>query len=226
MQPGQDLIHGNDGTSSASRMVLREATEQDRQAIYRSRHDVYAIELGQHGIHPEGVLKNHLDDFNRYFVAVVDGQLAGYISITPPEGGEYSLDSYIPRSQWPFDESDALYEVRLLTVVSGHRGSLLAPALMYAAFRAVEAAGGQRMMVIGRTEIASIYQSSGFQDHGIELTRGAVTFQLMSATVQQVRQVVDDSPRMLSRIERMVDWQLTVPLRRPAACFHGGGEGA
>ena len=97
---------------------------------------------------------------------------------------------------------------------------------MYAAFRAVEAAGGQRMMVIGRTEIASIYQSSGFQGHGIELTRGAVTFQLMSATVQQVRQVVDDSPRMLSRIERMVDCQLTVPLRRPAACFHGGGEGA
>ena len=86
MQPGQDQIHGNDGTPSTSRMVLREATERDRQAIYRSRHDVYAIELGQHGVHPEGVLKTHLDDFNRYFVAVVDGQLAGYISITPPEG--------------------------------------------------------------------------------------------------------------------------------------------
>ena len=138
---------------------------------------VYAVELGQHPENPDGLLKNHLDEFNRYFVAIIDGQLAGYISITPPGGGEYSLDGYIPREQWPFEVSETLFEVRLLTIVCENRGSLLAPALMYAAFRVVEACGGERMMVIGRTEIASIYQSSGFQDHGIELTRGAVNFQ-------------------------------------------------
>lgn len=218
-----DQITNNLESPSSPRAILREATEQDRQAIYRSRHDVYAVELGQHDIHPDGLLKNHLDDFNRYFVAIIDDQLAGYISLTPPGRGEYSLDSYLPRNQWPFDDSAALYEVRLLTVISGHRGTLLAAALMYASFRMVEASGGQRMMVIGMKEIASLYRSSGFQDHGIELTRGAVTFLLMSATVQQVRQVVEDRPQMLSRIEKAVDWQLTVPLRRPASCFHGGG---
>lgn len=204
-------------------VVLREATEQDRQKIYRSRHDVYAVELGQHPIHPDGVLKNHLDEFNRYLAAVIDGRLVGYISITPPDGGEFSLDGYLPRARWPFEELDSLFEIRLLTVVSGNRRSLLATALMYAAFRVVEACGGTRMVAIGRTEVASVYRTSGLRDHGIELTKGAVTFQLMSATVGQVRLQVEKRPRLVSRIERTVDWQLTAPLRKPAACFHGGG---
>lgn len=221
--PAQGQIDGAAGRPFSSRVILREATEQDRQEIYKSRHDVYAVELGQHPIHPEGVLKNHLDEFNRYFVAIIDGQLAGYISITPPGGGEYSLDGYIPREQWPFEVSETLFEVRLLTIVCENRGSLLAPALMYAAFRVVEACGGERMMVIGRREIASIYRKSGFQDHGIELVRGEVIFHLMSATVDQVREVAESKPGLVSRIENTVDWQLTESLRKPAPCFHGGG---
>lgn len=204
-------------------VVLREATAQDRQQIYRSRHDVYAVELGQHPINPDGLLKNHLDEFNRYIVAVIDGQLAGYISITPPDGGEFSLDGYLPRAQWPFEELESLFEVRLLTVVSCKRRTLLMPALMYAALRVVEASGGTRIVAIGRTEVASIYRSIGFRDHGIELTKGAVTFQLMSATVDQVRLQAEKRPGLISRIEQTVDWQLTVPLRKPAPCFHGGG---
>ena len=210
-------------SSRTSRIVLREATEEDREQIYRSRHDVYAVELGQHPQNPDGLLKNHLDEFNRYFVALIDGQMAGFISVTPPEGGEYSLDEYLDRKQWPFEDRDRLFEVRLLTVNSRRRGSLLATALMYASFRAVEASGGTRLVVIGRTEVASIYRSSGYQDHGIELVRGAVTFRLMSATVDQVRKQVENRPELLSRIEQRVDWQLSVPLRKPATCFHGGG---
>ncbi|MEE2856969.1 MAG: histidinol-phosphate transaminase [Planctomycetota bacterium] len=210
-------------SSRTSRIVLREATEEDREEIYRSRHDVYAVELGQHPQNPDGLLKNHLDEFNRYFVALIDGQMAGFISVTPPEGGEFSLDGYLDREQWPFEDRDRLFEVRLLTVNSRRRGSLLATALMYASFRAVEASGGTRLVVIGRTEVASIYRSSGYQDHGVELVRGDVTFRLMSATVDQVRQQVENRSQLLSRIEQAVDWQLPVPLRKPAACFHGGG---
>ena len=211
------------GEPSAAAMVIREATEQDRQEIYRTRHDVYAVELGQHPQNPDGLLKNHLDQFNRYFVAIIDGQMAGFISVTPPEGGEYSLDGYLDRKQWPFEDRDRLFEVRLLTVKSGRRGSLLATALMYASFRAVEASGGTRLVVIGRTEVASIYRSSGYVDHGIELVKGDVTFLLMSATVDQVRKQVEKRPQLVDRIEQTVDWQLSFPLRKPAACFHGGG---
>ena len=211
------------GEPSAATMVIREATEQDRQEIYRTRHDVYAVELGQHPQNPDGILKNHLDQFNRYFVAIIEGQMAGFISITPPEGGDYSLDSYLDRKQWPFEDRDRLYEVRLLTVKPGRRGSLLATALMYASFRAVEASGGTRLVVIGRTEVASIYRSSGYQDHGIELVRGAVTFRLMSASVDQIREQVEKRPQLVARIEQRVEWQLPFPLRKPSACFHGGG---
>ncbi|MGE4618580.1 MAG: histidinol-phosphate transaminase [Planctomycetota bacterium] len=211
------------GTLGSPRIVIREATAEDRERIYRSRHQVYATELRQHPCNPEGVLRNQLDDLNRYFVAIIDDELAGFISLTPPEAGEYSLDSYLPRDQWPFEISDQLFEVRLLTVIAGNRGSVLAPALMYAAFRAVEVCGGDRMLLIGRKEIVSLYSNSGFHDHGIELVRGEVTFHLMSATVEEVRNVADHKPQLIERIEQVVDWRLNESFSKPAACFHGGG---
>lgn len=229
MKPGRSQ-HGDGqlqeevaGRASSPRFILREASEEDRQQIYKIRHDVYATELGQHSSQPDGLLRNHLDDFNRYFVATIDGELAGFISLTPPGKEEYSLDSYLPREQWPFEDSDTLFEVRLLTIVCKNRGSIVSSALMYAAFRAVEACGGERMMVIGRKEIASIYTKSGFQEHGIDLVRGRVTFQLMSGTVDEVRAVADSKPGLISRIESSVEWQLNETLRKPATCFHGGG---
>jgi histidinol-phosphate/aromatic aminotransferase/cobyric acid decarboxylase-like protein len=176
-----------------------------------------------HSVHSDGLLKNHPDELNRYLVAVINGRLVGYISITPPNGREHFLDGYLPRTQWPFGDLDSLFEVRLLTVIAGNRRPILAPALMYAAFRVVEACGGTRMVATGCAEVASVYRRRGFREHGIEFTKGTVTFQLMSASVDQLRLEIEKRPRLLSRIEKEVDWQLTAPLRKPAACFHGGG---
>ena len=207
----------------SGQVILREARPEDREEIYRARYDVYSTELGQHPESEDGLLKNELDSFNRYFVAIVDDQLAGFISLTPPGGGSYSLDSYISRDQWPFDITPALYEVRLLTVIEANRGSLLATALMYAALRAVEASGGDRMMVIGRTDLTSMYQGVGFEKHDIELVRGKVSFQLMSASVEDVRRRADNWRGLIPRLDRELDWQMPVSFRKPAACFHGGG---
>lgn len=209
--------------SGRRRIVLREATDEDRESIYRSRHDIYAVELGQHPANPDGRLTNQLDRFNRYIVARLDGVLAGYVSITPPGGSGYSLDNYLPRGEWPFDDSDSLYEVRLLTVLPEHRGTLLASALMYAAFRWVETRGGERLMAIGRTGVAGIYRRCGMHDHGIEVAKGKVTFQVMSAPVSAIREAAEGKPGLVARIEEATDWQLAGPPNKPAACFHGGG---
>lgn len=92
------------------------ATEEDREAIYRMRHDVYALELCQHKPNAEEMLTDSLDDFNDYIVAHVEGELAGFVSITPPGFGRYSIDKYASRSDLPIQFDNGLYELRVLTV--------------------------------------------------------------------------------------------------------------
>src|SRR5580692_3286798 len=102
------------------------ATQADRPGIYAMRHDVYAVELGQHAQNPEGRLSDSLDTFNEYIVARVDGALAGFISVTPPGFGRYSIDKYAAREDLPVQFDDGLYEIRVLTVGQQHRGSRIA----------------------------------------------------------------------------------------------------
>lgn len=122
----------------------------DRAAIYRVRHDVYARELGQHRTNGAGYLRDSLDERNEYIVAKTEGELAGFVSITPPGRGTYSVDKYFSRDQLPFAFDGGLYEVRLLTVLPAYRGSGAAALLMYAALRWIEAHGGtiQKMLRI------------------------------------------------------------------------------
>jgi len=132
------------------------ATEQDRREIYEMRHDVYAAELGQHSPNPEGMISDALDAFNDYVIARVDGELVGFISITPPGFGRYSVDKYASRADLPIQFDDSLYEVRVLTVAKQHRRSRLAEILMYAAFRLVEHLGGKQVIAMGRSEVLTI----------------------------------------------------------------------
>ena len=77
---------------SPGRIWLASAMESDREAIYRLRHEVFARELGQHSPNSAGRLRDALDDFNVYLVAKVNGEVAGFISLTPPTAPSYSME--------------------------------------------------------------------------------------------------------------------------------------
>jgi len=198
------------------------ADPSDRPAIYRMRHDVYAQELGQHKTTPEHLLSDSLDDFNYYITAHIDGELAGFISITPPGFGKYSIDKYIAREavSVPFD--DALYEFRILTVSRPHRSSRLAGTLIYAAFRWIEERNGKNIICMGRKEILSIYLKFGMQPMNLQVKSGALTFELLKSTTERQRMVVERHHRFLKNVCREVIWDLDMPFFKPAGCFHGG----
>ncbi len=204
------------------RAVITEADGAQREAIYRARHEVYALELGQHPANPDGRLTDRLDEVNRYLVATRDGVLAAFVSITPPGPHGYSIDKYFDRDDIPFAVDGGTYEIRLLTVLAEHRDSDLAATLMVAAFRWIESRGGTRVVAIGRDEVAGMYLRGGMLPTGLTVTSGAVSFELMHADVLQVRADFDALEPVVAAIERAVDWRLHVPLRKPAACFHGG----
>src|SRR2546423_1104350 len=111
------------------------ATAAQRETIYRLRHDVYARELGQHAENQRGEIHDVLDDGNVYIVATADDAMAGFVSITSPRQGRYSIDKYLQRDRVPVALDDGTWEVRILTVMPEHRGTSVAILLMYAAFR-------------------------------------------------------------------------------------------
>jgi histidinol-phosphate/aromatic aminotransferase/cobyric acid decarboxylase-like protein len=211
-------------------LTVSVATQTDREAIYRLRHEVYARELGQYATNKAARLKDALDDWNIYLVAKQGSQVAGFISVTPPcrdarngHGTQhYSIDKYVSRDALPFAFDDRLYEVRLLTVVKPHRGREVATLLMYAAFRWVEAHGGTRIVAIGRREVLDMYLRSGLEPLGMSVQAGAVTYDVLQATTEALRERMKNFAGLLERLESKTSWHLNFPFRKPAACFHGG----
>ncbi|MBW8875099.1 MAG: aminotransferase class I/II-fold pyridoxal phosphate-dependent enzyme [Acidobacteria bacterium] len=203
------------------RLRLALASGDDREAIYRLRHAVYAAELGQHSTNPEGRLRDGLDDCNEYVVATEGGELAGFVSLTPPGGASYSIDKYFAREDVPVAFDDGLWEVRLLTVPPGRRGRALAFLLMYAAFRRVESRGGARIVAIGRRELLGFYRKAGLRPLGPRAQAGRVTYELMTATLAGLRTAAVRFEPLLHRLRRTLDWELDVPFQEEA-CFHGG----
>ncbi len=218
-QPSQPAMRR---TLASKPVILRLATATDHDQIYRLRHDIYACELGQHAVNGDGRLSDALDEFNVYLVADCAGEIAGFISITPPEDGRFSVDKYVHRADFAPLRDGQFHEVRLLTVAPNHRGREIAFALMYAAFRWVEAHDGDRVVAIGRREILDLYLHVGLERLGCEIQSGAVTYELLAATLRQFHTRLKDFSSLLQRLERSLDWRLAFPFRKPIACFHGG----
>ena len=170
-----------------NRICIRIATEGDRETIYRMRHAVYATELGQHLPNAEERLTDALDQFNLYIVASRGSEIVGFVSITRPDHDSFSVDKYFTREEMPITWDDTLYEVRLLTVAGGRRRRGIAELLMYAVFRWISEHGGKRIIAIGRRDLRDLYQKAGLQMLGLQAKSGAVTYELMSATISDLR---------------------------------------
>jgi histidinol-phosphate/aromatic aminotransferase/cobyric acid decarboxylase-like protein len=209
-------------TPCSGRIVIRLATAEDREAIYKHRHAVYAVELKQHAANAEGRLIDPLDAYNVYIAALLDGEVVGFISITPPGHPRLSIDKYVARSELPFAFDNSLFEVRLLTIVPRHRGGKIAGILTYAAFRWVEANGGRRIVAIGRREVLKLYLRVGLRSLGRQIQSGSVTYELLTASVAELREQLQRYAISLRKMEPAIDWRLGLPFSPSPGCFHGG----
>jgi histidinol-phosphate/aromatic aminotransferase/cobyric acid decarboxylase-like protein/GNAT superfamily N-acetyltransferase len=204
-----------------AQVSVTSADRGDREKIYAARHEVYARELRQHNPNDEGLLRDSLDERNDYVVAKDADELLGFISITPP-GGRYSIDKYFQREELPFVFDEGLYEIRLLTVLSAHRGRVIGPLLMYAALRYVESQKGSRLVAIGRREVLGLYTRCGMNPLGVNTTAGAVQYELLIGSTGQVRSMIAAHAQILIKMKSIVDWQLPFKFYPEAHCTHGG----
>lgn len=118
---------------------------------------------------PSGTLSDGLDGDNVYLVAARGETRIGFVSLTPPWGGRYSLDKYLTREELPVLTDEAPFEIRVLTVEPYWRSTAAAPLLMYAALRWVAARGGRSVVAMGRT-----------------VRSGAVSFEVLSGSVPEL----------------------------------------
>lgn len=208
--------------SPIPRITLTEASDRDRNHIYRIRHEIYARELGQHSLHREGLLTDSLDLANHYLVARYAEEILGFICITPPTAGHYSIDKYFSRKEIPFEFGDHLYEIRLLTVVDGQRNTHLFQYLCHAAFRWVESRGGTHLCGMGRGPLMSLYRRLGMTALPLFTKASALDYQLMHGAIPEIRNQTKPFLDRLARNQHRIDWQLPFPFQSHAPCFHGG----
>ncbi|MFF7776163.1 aminotransferase class I/II-fold pyridoxal phosphate-dependent enzyme [Streptomyces tanashiensis] len=203
---------------------LRAATPSDHDWIHELRHRVYAEELGQHPVHASGRLSDGLDGDNVYLVAARGETRIGFVSLTPPWVGRYSLDKYLTREELPVLSEEAPFEIRVLTVEKRWRSTVAAPLLMYAALRWVAARGGRQVVAMGRTELLDMYLAAGLRPVGRTVRSGAVSFEVLSGAVDELtRTVRERHGRTLERLRASLDWQLDVEFApRADGCEHGG----
>lgn len=204
-------------TDSLHRSIIRMADGGDREAIYRLRHAVFAAELGQYSVNSTGRLTDALDAFNQYVVVAEGEQITGFVSITPPGGPSYGIDKYFKRAELPFAVDDTLYEIRVLTVPQESRRSLVASALMYAAFRWSEVRGGTHVVAMGRKEIRNLHLRVGLKPTGLNVQAGAVTYGLLHATAAEIHAALPGVRPILDRVRAEMSWQIGVTFDTPSS---------
>lgn len=207
-------------------LQLRTARPDDLEWIFEVRHRVYAQELGQHAVNPAGRLRDGLDEDNVYLVAARGADRIGFVSVTPPWLGRYSLDKYLTRDELPVLNDDDLFEVRILTVEPRWRATAAAPLLMHAALRWIAARGGRKVVVMGRADLLDMYLTVGLRPVGRTVRSGAVTFEVLTGRVtEMVQRAMDRYADTLERLRSTVDWRLDMAFApRPDGCEHGGAS--
>ena len=198
------------------------ADSRHREEIYCIRHKIYASELKQYAENASAKLSDPLDEFNIYIVALMAEKIVGFVSVTPPQGGHYSIDKYLSRDEFPFQFDDKLYEVRLLTVLKPFRYTKVAPLLMYTGFRWVESHGGTKIIAIGRRDVLGIYLRAGLKPLPRTIKSGAVIYEALSATTDSLRRHLEVRTPLIKKLESKIDWQLGISFRKSDSCFHGG----
>lgn len=199
------------------------ATSNDRNTIYKLRHEVYASELMQHSHNEAMRLQDKLDEHNVYITAKINSEIIGFISVTLPDKNDYSIDKYLSRAEIPFEINTRTFEMRILTVLKAYRGKPIALALMWAAFRLIQSLGGENIMGIGRSEVLEMYKKLGFKATNKEVKAGKVSFTLIHGKIEELNAfIADNFKNTLIKIKHQCEWKLAIDFFKPANCYHGG----
>lgn len=213
--------------SESNRISVGLASAADLPSIFQLRHQVYALELGQHPPNSSEMIRDAVDDYNVYLMVKRHEQLLGFISITPPGSPKFSIEKYLERSEHPEFDWQSIHELRLLTVCPAERHGSVAWTLLYAAGRWLQENGASVCLGMGRRQIMKLYRRIGFADLGVRIKSGEVEFLLMTVQRKSIDESIRRSEKGQRRMASQIDWNFDFPFEPHTgndSCYHGGAS--
>ena len=67
---------------SSLKLILCIASDEDKETIYKIRHNIYAAELNQHSLNSSLQLTDELDVENHYIIAKHQNEIIGFINLS------------------------------------------------------------------------------------------------------------------------------------------------
>lgn len=160
--------------STASRLIFREArTTDDLLQISALNHHTFAEELGQHPIHPSGLLVDRFHACNRYFIALQDEEVVGMVSAHPSP--EYSVAQKLKDPQVLSQFPNPL-EVRLLAIAQHVRNRTVLAGLFWMVYEYALANAHSHLLISGIVDREPMYRKLGFVALGPAVQAGAAGF--------------------------------------------------
>lgn len=148
-------------------------TEEEFAQIHRLNHRIFSEEIGQHAVSPDGQLVDRFHTLNRYFLAKINGELAGMVSVH--EGPEFSIAGRLSNSAILRSLRSPL-EVRLLAVAPEYRSSAVLAGLLLQVHAYALRLGYSDLLISGIVEREPMYRKMGFRPMGPAVQDGAASF--------------------------------------------------
>jgi aspartate aminotransferase-like enzyme len=141
--------------------------------IHKLNHRIFCEEISQHSTTPDGLLIDRFHQRNRYFIAKLEEQLVGMVSVH--EGPEFSISSRLADPAL-LKQLASPIEVRLLAVLPEYRNRTVIAGLLHQVGHYAQRFGYSDLLISGISDRLSIYRKLGFEPMGSAVQQGAATF--------------------------------------------------
>lgn len=155
------------------------ATAGEMRHLWKLNHDVYCEELSQHVTDPSGERIDRLHGNATYFIARIESDVVGMLSVTPPGAGAIST---LKRMGWlpeVHEHLDSTTEVRLLAVAKTHRGRGIYDHLIFALMQFCAEQQIHRIIISAVVQQVKLYELMGFQAIAPPVSENRCTLQPM-----------------------------------------------
>src|SRR5215469_6409704 len=134
-------------------------TDEEIEQIHRLNHRVFAAEVGQHATAPDGRLVDKFHTRNRYFIAKLDGQIVGMVSVH--DGPEFSIESRLNDLSL-LKTMRAPLEVRLLAILPELRCQSILAGLFWQVRNYAREHHHSDLLISGIVDRLPMYEKIGF----------------------------------------------------------------
>ncbi|MGC2161712.1 MAG: aminotransferase class V-fold PLP-dependent enzyme [Silvibacterium sp.] len=198
---------------------VESATEIEQ--IHALNHRIFAEEIAQHHRQPSGLLVDRFHLQNKYFIAVLDGTVAGMISAHG--GPEFSVTKRLPdpailqRFALPL-------EVRLLAIDPRLRNRTVLAGLLWQVYDFGVSHGFSHLLISGIAQRERMYRKLGFSALGPAVPEGSASFIPMVMAIGRYAKGNENRIRLherhWKRSVRVGDEREPVSLMPGPVCIH------